>query len=84
MIWQLSDHPISEKMEQLFLDVAGSRSSPLPEPARTLSCLLELVSDCLIDVVGIEQAAEMLEKRWPEFIDEQHEIINRLRHNPNT
>lgn len=84
MIWQLSEYPISEKMEQLFLDVRRSRFSPLPEPARTLSCLLELVSDCLVEAVGTERAAEMLEKRWPEFLDEQHEIINRLRQTPNT
>lgn len=84
MIWQLSEYPISSKIEQLFLDVSVSRITPLPEPARTLTCLFELVSDCLIDVVGPERAAEMLEDRWPEFIDEQHEIINRSRHNPNT
>lgn len=83
MIWQLSKYPISDKMEQLFLDVAVSRITPLPEPARTLSCLFDLVSDCLIEAVGPERAAEMLEERWPVFIDEQHEIIDRLRHYPN-
>jgi len=70
----------------------GANFYPLPEPARTLSCLFDLVSDCLIEAskhrsieaVGPERAAEMLEERWPEFIDEQHEIINRLRHYSNT
>jgi len=70
-------------MEQLLLDVAVSRITPLPEPAKTLSCLFELVSDCLIDAVGPERAAKMLKDRRPEFIDEQHEFINRSRHNPN-
>ena len=62
----------------------GANFYPLPEPARTLSCLFDLASDCLIEAVGPERAAEMLEERWPEFIDEQHEIINRLRHYSNT
>jgi hypothetical protein len=78
MIWQLYDYPIYDKMKQLFKDVdEGAR--PYPEPGRTLSCLFDLVSDCLIEAVGPERAAEMLEERWPDFIDEQREIIDRLR-----
>lgn len=84
MIIQLSKYPIYDKIEQLFDDVKGPNSYPLPEPARTLSCLFDLMSDCLIETVGPERAAEMLEERWPEVIDEQHEIINRLRHYSNT
>lgn len=79
MIWQLSKYPISDKIEQLFDEVKGEKFYPLPEPARTLSCLFGLVSDCLVEAVGEERAAEMLEERWPDFIDEQHEIIERLR-----
>jgi hypothetical protein len=78
MIWQLHDYPIDDKMDQLIQDVdEGAR--PYPEPGRTLSCMLGLVSDCLIEAVGPERAAEMLEERWPAFIDEQREVIDRLR-----